>query len=254
MRKPSIFSSDYEKQMRKRKRIIIGSSLVVILVVGCFGIEIIRDQFNFTKVKNKLQAWVDEDVQEEENIIEEPAKVSEEEQIKNNYLNLKIEAENDMKLELDKDFNIINVVENKKSYQYDISTDKKSILILDSTQNIKVFSNKGEEKDYTLKTYSSPDGDSFNKDQVLKSYTNYKWHFNPKFINGEKIAYISNMPYFGLGDNQFLWVYDIKSNKHSTIWQSKGKEIKINNIGEKGLEVSIDGNTKFIDNNGNLVQ
>ena len=43
-------------------------------------------------------------------------------------------------------------------------------------------------------------------------------------------------------------------NTHFTIWASKSTEITFGQMQEKGLEVNIDGNVRYITSNGELVQ
>ena len=65
MKKPSIFSKDYEKIMRKRKRkkIIIG--ILSICIIGILVTEVAN--YDFSKLKDRLQAWVDEDKETDDN-------------------------------------------------------------------------------------------------------------------------------------------------------------------------------------------
>ncbi|MGL5086978.1 MAG: hypothetical protein ACRC68_14905, partial [Clostridium sp.] len=63
----------------------------------------------------------------------------------------------------------------------------------------------------------------------------------------------TNIPYFGTELNQYLWIIDLENSKETTLWQSKSKNITIGDIKEKGLEVTIDGNVKYVNNENNLV-
>ena len=59
MAKPSIFSRDYEKKMKRRKRrITIGIILILLVVVVAF-VKFQLPNIDFTQVKAKIQAWVD---------------------------------------------------------------------------------------------------------------------------------------------------------------------------------------------------
>lgn len=59
MKKPSIFSKDYEKIMRKRKRKRIVIGILSICIIGILVTEVAN--YDFSKLKDRLQAWVDED-------------------------------------------------------------------------------------------------------------------------------------------------------------------------------------------------
>lgn len=63
MSKPSIFSKDYEKLMKKRKRKIIIFCFLGVCVIGGITARLIYKPINFTEVKNNLQAWVDSDTE-----------------------------------------------------------------------------------------------------------------------------------------------------------------------------------------------
>lgn len=61
MRKPSIFSRDYERKMKKRRRRIAAISVVGILLIGILFMKIAAGNINTDRFKNKLQMWIAED-------------------------------------------------------------------------------------------------------------------------------------------------------------------------------------------------
>ena len=72
MAKPSIFSKDYEKKMKRRRiRITIVVSLVAI-ITGVLIYKFKIEKMDFSNVRQRLQAWVDSDKpKEEEKAVEE---------------------------------------------------------------------------------------------------------------------------------------------------------------------------------------
>lgn len=268
MGKPSIFSKDYEKKMRKRrKRIIITSIFIVlILLIGAVSVKLTISKVDMQEVRNSLQAWIDSDkndinkdeyasidIDNEENkeeIVEapkEPEAKTKELKI-NDKIVLKAEYEN-----IDGEDKFKTIQNLPENYQYDINKKKNMIIVLDDDQNIKLFNINGKEVNITKDSYTAPNGEVFNKDTVLKTYENYLWHKDIKFISDTKVAYISNVPYFGYDLNKYIWIIDLNNNNHITLWNSKSKNITFGNLEEKGLKVNIDGNEKFLNSDGNLI-
>lgn len=259
MRKPSIFSRDYEKQIKKRKRIIIVISIIVLLLVGSIIFTVTAKYFDFTNVKAKIQQWVDGDTSSE-NIIEDIPSVenSSETPIESTVklIDIKVSEDRILKVEYEDIGGVIKFKEAKEvpdGIEYNISPSRELILINDDKQNIKIINTKGEENNITKESYIAPNGEVFKKDVVQSTYNDYLWHKSAKFISDKKIVYKTNMPYFGYGLSQYLWIVDIDSKNETTLWQSKGVDITVGEIKEKGLEVIIDGNIKYINNDNNLI-
>lgn len=260
MRKPSIFSKDYERKVRKRKRILTTISIVVILLVGFITIEFTANTFDFTSVKAKIQKWIDEDKQD---VVEEPEEETQEEEepvvpivpeVK--IIELKLAEGKVLKMEYEEVNGIIKfkvATDIPVGFAYNISPSKELVVVNDDKQNISVINTKGEIKNLTKASYTAPNGEVFKKDTVQSTYKDYLWHKDVKFINDKKIVYKTNLPYFGTDLNQYLWIIDLENNKETTLWQSKSKNITVGDIKEKGIEVTIDGNVKYVNNENNLV-
>ena len=118
---------------------------------------------------------------------------------------------------------------------------------------MRVFNVEGKEVSITKDKYVAPNGEIFNKETILQTYSGYLWNVEAKFISDTKVAYITNLPYFGTDLNKYIWVVDLNDNSHKTLWNSKGKDIKFGEIKEKGLEATIDGNIKYVNSNGDLI-
>ena len=263
MKKPSIFSKDYEKIMRKRKRKKIFISILSVCIVGIIVTQFAN--YDFSKVKDRLQAWIDEDsVNYEEEIVVSDDIVNEEKEeepiveekpvekyldvtISEQPISFKLKEENSEVL-------IESVKEIPENYYINIGNNGKDAVVLDSKQNINIVYGNGEIKNVTLPEYIGPDGEKYIKDERINLYQGYIWHSTPIQISENKIVYITNIPYFGYNLNKYISVIDITNNIHSTIWTSKAKEITFGTVNEKGLEVNIDGNIRYINSNGELIQ
>lgn len=259
MRKPSIFSRDYEKQIRKRKRVIIIISIIALLLVGMVTVKFTAKAFDFTGIKAKIQQWIDGDTSDN-NIIEDVPNLEPIPEVPietvAKTMDLKVDGSRILKMEYEDVNGVIKFKDAKdvpSGIEYDISPSKELVLITDDKQNIKVFNTKGEENNVTKDSYIAPNGEVFKKEVVQSTYQDYLWHKNAKFVNDKKIVYKTNMPYFGYGLSQYLWIIDLENKSETTLWQSKGNDIIIGEINEKGLEVTIDGNVKYINNDNNLV-
>lgn len=265
MRKPSIFSKDYEKIMRKRKRKKIIFIVVFFVIVGILGSKV--SKVDFSKVKNRLQQWVDEgekiengdELAVENNGLseaEEVNKTMEEKEVpEEKYLDVTISNINiSFKLKEENSETLIDSVkETPENFNIKIWNNGKSALVLDGNQNINLVYSSGEVKNLTLPQYVGPDGDIFVKDEIINLYQGYEWHKDPVQISDNKIIYVTNIPYFGYNLSEYISVIDIENNTHTTIWNSKANKIIIGEMKDKGLEVTIDGNVKYINGNGELI-
>ena len=265
MKKPSIFSKDYEKIMRKRKRKRIVIGILSICIIGILVTEVAN--YDFSKLKDRLQAWVDEDKEkdvidqlvdndESIEIAEEQEPVVEEVPIEEKYLDVTIsDTPISFKLkEENSEMLIESVKEVPENYYIYIGNNGKDAVVLDPNQNINIVYASGEIKNVTLAQYIGPDGEVYIKDNIRNFYQGYIWHSTPVQISEKKVAYITNIPYFGYNLSKYISIIDIDSNTHSTIWASKATEIVFEQMNEKGLEVNIDGNLRYITSNGELIQ
>ena len=264
MKKPSIFSKDYEKIMRKRKRKRIVIGILSICIIGILVTEVAN--YDFSKLKDRLQAWVDEDKEKyvgdqlvdtdesiestevEEPVVEEvPSEKYLDVTISDTPISFKIKEENSQIL-------IESVKEVPENYYIYIGNNGKDAVVLDPNQNINIVYASGEIKNVTLAQYIGPDGEVYIKDNIRNLYQGYIWHSTPVQISEKKVAYITNIPYFGYNLNKYISIIDINMNTHFTIWASKATEIVFEQMNEKGLEVNIDGNLRYITSNGELIQ
>ena len=267
MKKPSIFSKDYEKIMRKRRKKKI-TLLIILSLILIFGFTKIKN-INYLLVKERLQAWIDEgknmeelladkdkDTEKDRDVqvgivdVEEKEEKKEEKIIEINLNNSKF----NMLLKINEKEEMILGFENlPNDTYYEISEDGKSAILIDGTQNLFLMDYKGGVKDITFKKYVTKEGDIFEKENILSIYEGYIWTAEARYLSDKTVVYRTNVPYFGYNLNQYVTVVNVETGSHKTLWNTKGKEINFGEFTEKGLEVKIDGNIKYIDMNTNLI-
>ena len=265
MRKPSIFSRDYERLMRKRRKRIAIISILGVLVIGILFLKMAMNSINMETLRSKVQSWIDEDNEEiqdntnktnEENKQEETVQEETPKEPEIKTMDLIVREGIILKAEYEESNGVVKfkgIKDAPSNIYYTLNQDKNLILTIDENQDMKIFNVNTKEANITKDKYVAPNGEVFNKSSVLQTYNGYLWNVEAKFITNTKVAYISNVPYFGYDLNKYIWVVDLNYNSHKTLWNSKGKEIKLGEIKEKGLEVTIDGNVKYINSNGELI-
>ena len=217
MGKPSIFSKDYDKKIKKRKKVIL--SLIIIPIIGLViflstdfkglkntGISMkkgISSNFSKTSKDDKVQKKSQEVSKEQ--IDAKKAKALQAATIAKAKANAKepsfiVSLSDGNKVTVEYDVSSANKaikgVSSTTGIVYDISPSKKSIII-QSTKNqdiLYVDVNKTS-KDITKKTYISSNNQTYSKENQLKSNPNYIWSITPKFIDEDNIAYVSELPW-----------------------------------------------------------
>lgn len=271
MAKPSIFSKDYEKRMKRRKRrtffsiiVIIAIALVVIFTNNGIGQKIKNnlkqikeetkaeeEQKNKQIVQNNKQKDIKKDVEKNRATVKKENNVSKDK-------NIEIQLENNIKIKLiyedDKNKTIKSIDLNKNSLLYDINPSKNLIVVTNpKTQNIYLVNSNGNKEDITNKQYTSTSGTVFQKDTVLASTQDYLWGVSPKFIDNDNIAYISQLPWFNK-TTKYIWIYNIKNKQHIYTENVSGEDVKIDKLTAKGLTINADGKTSFLKADGSIAQ
>lgn len=261
MAKPSIFSRDYEKKMKKRRAKIIAIISVVAIIAGVLIYKFKIENMDFSNIRTKLQAWADSDKQVEEKPKEE-AKVNEAEvkpePPKKTYIDAKLGKDLVVKCEyktVDDKKEFVSM-EDVKGLSYDISPNKQMILTLDKDQNMQLIDIDGKVKDVTRKEYVSTKGQKFHKEAILKREKKYLWSSDAKFLDDDNIVYISNLPYFGsVATNEYAWIYNIKNNTNTFARSTKGKKIEFGKVvPKKGIEIKIDKNEYVLNDKGSILK
>lgn len=254
MGKPSIFSREYEKRM-KRRRIKI-TIIICLLLAGALYAS--KDSIK-NIVYSNMQKNTAEDNKQEENKQSTPA--ASEEDVEKLPEDKVEEKSYDIALN---DINVKVIYESKdgtNKLKY-ISTDNTSISfnINPSSTGMVIFNGTSQgiwfvDADGKVEDISDMSYKSYKRDTILKKRPEYVWCTLPKFIDDENIAYFSQLPYIGKSSKKYLWVMNVKNkNKHISKTSIRGNNLQFGDIESKGLEVILDdGSSRFISvNNGSV--
>ncbi|MBU3177199.1 hypothetical protein KPL47_12655 [Clostridium estertheticum] len=257
MKKPSIFSKDYDRRIKKRKKVIL--SLIIIPIIGL----IIFLNIDFKGLMNKGTTSTSS---KDDKVQKKPEEVSHKQ---TNAQKAKItQAAIAAKASVDKssfiatmpdgqkvtiEYNgaaankIIKGISNAKDILYDISPSKK-LIVIQSTKNqdiIYVDINKIS-KDITKKIYTSSNNQNYSKEEQLKNNPDYIWSITPKFIDEDNIAYVSELPWMNEKKVQYIWKLNLKDNVHMQVQPASGMKITFGDSTAKGLEANIDGDVVYV--------
>lgn len=272
MGKPSIFSREYERKMKRRKRNIIFFSLIIAVLACAAALKFVYDPVNFGNVKANIQAWIDSDtasngetvskdneIKEKDDVIEEKSEMAEEEKAPaEEYLDIPQSSGNTAQAVYieengEKEFTEVRNLDN--GVTFDISPLKKQLIICDVNAQITLYNIDGTNKIVSKDQYVSSSGSVFTKDNALQNKPDYLWNSNPKFVNEQNVIFVTNRPYFGTAAvKQYLWMTDIESGIDKIFWDLAAADIKIGSKEEKGLKITVDGRDYFIAEDGNYVQ
>ncbi|MDR3596381.1 hypothetical protein [Clostridium sp.] len=268
MGKPSIFSREYEKKMKKRRTSIIIISFAILLVISALIVKVICNPIDYKNIKNNIQAWIDSDtanIGEKKQVTDEDVNNSEEapkEEVKKpveEYLTITLASGNVAKaiyaddIKNEKAFKTLD--SNDKGVGFDISPSGKQMIVIDTNSEITLYNVDGTSKVVSKERYVSTSGGVFTKEATIQSNQAYLWNVNPKFISDDKIIFVTNRPYFGNGNlKQYLWMTDITNDADKIFWELAGQDIEIGTKEEKGVKVTVDGQIHYIDKDGNNIQ
>ncbi|MGH4118377.1 hypothetical protein [Clostridium sp.] len=271
MRRPSIFSKDYEKQVKKRRKKIFLMILVPIIGLSIFlitdfdsmlnkGISV-KESINNIFTNKSKQDTVDgenkaAEVQKKEEVIKQQPEVTEKVAIENEIFAITLSdgQKISVKYNVKAAVKSIEGISDSKGISYDISPSKKSIVIQSKiNQDILYFDVNKISKDITKKSHTSSKGKVFYKEDKIKKDPNYVWSIMPKFIDEDNIVYVSELPWMNEEATQYIWKVNLKSNVHSQVKPAKGKSITFKNITSKGLETIIDSEAYHITSTGKIL-
>ncbi len=263
MGRPSIFSKEYEKKMKKRKKMIF---IGVIIITFCSGVFLFIGMENTKNIKNSVtKIFQREDKELAKTAIEpekEVVKTAEEgeqkkkEEPENKYFEVKMSQGEAVKVFYEESSGVkkISTVSGKDYSNFDINPSQSQIIFVDgNTQDLKLIDVNGTEKLLTKPFYITKSGQKYTKEAILSQFTNMIWSAQAKFIDDTHIAYISNLPYFRSGVlDQYVWIVDITTAEHKPLMDVKGKEIKFYQTKGGVLEIEVDGVKKLLNVNGHL--
>jgi hypothetical protein len=253
MSKPSIFSSDYEKKMkRRRKRKILFFTLLTIIFLiaflGKYNVISFQKSRNFKDMVIKIffskeVKNIDDKLNKEENINDYNntyVNSNEKNKLLENTPNIEENIEHRKKENLNKEEKvnftlgdgqnieiIFNIEDNDKRFksisgsdkiQYDINPARNGLVVFNITnQDITYIDIDMNKKDITKRQYVSTSKKVYSKKEQLKKNPKYIWHSTPKFVDDYNLVYISELPWMNEKHNKYVWIYNIKNNKHINI-------------------------------------
>lgn len=271
MGKPSIFSSNYKRKMRRR-RIFIGLITACIILAVTATWLLTKDSFkkkitdiktDFLTKENERSKQIDKESKNKENLNKKqneaktPAEKTIEEKKEQGY---DLALANGSKIKVvyegqgeEKKFKHILPLESKT--QYDISPNGKAAVVFDDKiQRVKYIDISGKVTDITRNQYVSNSGNVvINRDEWLQSKPDYIWCTSPKFIDDNNIAYISQLPWLNKS-TKYIWITNSKGSNHVYVTSVNGENIKFNNIDPKGLSTTIDGNVFYLKSTGEVIK
>ena len=239
MGKPSMFSSNYHREIRRRRIINTLLILLSLLVIGM----IVFNKQTITYF-NKFKASVNTPVKRNAKQIEgsknntgknkqdsakpKPAEQKPAEPAKNNgsftfafpdntSVSIEYTQENDEK-------KFTGISQNNNGITYDIRDDGKAITFdYPKTSDIWIFNIDGSSKKLNPDFYKSTGGNGkiFKKSDILERYSNYMWAAKPKFLKDGRILYQSYVPWFRKTNNCILWAVSADGTSNRMILDTK---------------------------------
>lgn len=280
MARPSIFSREYERKMRRRKR---RAAIILICLICSAGIFleggnlrgmfksnlVIGKNFNFygllkgiNKDNKQIATKVNKDI-DEKNLSRAADNTVQPQNVEDKGYDISLNGGNKVKAvyEENKDgvkrFKYITPMEGAT---FNINPSGTGMIILDNnTQSMIYVDIDGTARPINDFKYVSSKGDEFPKEEILKANENYIWCSSPRFVDDNYVAYISQLPWFNSKNTKYIWVVNAKDpnikdrNNHICLENLSGDNLKIGNISDKGLEIDTDNGVRYIKFNGQSI-
>ncbi|SEF84523.1 hypothetical protein SAMN05660865_01164 [Caloramator fervidus] len=238
MGKPSIFSRDYEKIMRRRRINMILFILLIISIIYFFGDKF----FNINFLKGIK--FGNQNEKKSSSLVKKDLKNDYKTENSVNIIKYKKEDGSFIQIYVDKD-KIVDIKDPSGNTNFDISDDK-TFVVFDDIKSGKIIMfdtvNFTEiSKDY----YRSPKlGKIFYRKDILKSNPNYIWAAKPYILSDKKVIFISQLPYFKKNSQLYLWILDLKTKNSKRISSLSIKDV--NSVEyipySEGLKIKIENN------------
>ena len=283
MKKPSMFSKDYHKEMKNRRIKILLLIIVPIIGLTIFSITDFNGLFNKgismkKGINNVLLNKSKKDIKEKENKVAEVQKKSEQvDKTQSNSQKVKapvkapvkkVSEDNKVFLvslsdgqKISIQYNVVGSekkikgVKGAKDISYDISPSKKSIVVQSTNnQDLLYFNVNKISKDITRKVHTSTKGQIISKENQLQRQPNYVWSITPKFIDEDNVVYVSELPWINKKAVQYIWKVNLKNNDYTQVKEAFGESVTFKNMTSKGLETLIDGDVLYINSSGEVIK
>ena len=251
MGKPSIFSKDYEKKMRRRK-LRFALSFIALVIIVTAGITAFKRQLtaNTKKPVSQTTQKSEKPKTEVQNQSEKPA-------VKEEGLDFKLDDGTSLKAvyEVNGDSKTFKYLSPKESgTYYNINPSGNKMVVLDKkVQKILLIDINGNITDITNPSYTSSSGAVITKENVIAQNSSYIWCDTPTFVDDSNIAYISQLPWLNR-TTKYVWIENPESKQNTYINSISGENIKFEALDTKGLGMTIDGSVLYLTPNGGISQ
>ncbi|SHK16041.1 hypothetical protein SAMN02745248_01924 [Hathewaya proteolytica DSM 3090] len=269
MKKVSIFSKDYEKIMKRRKRIraiaivIISIALLIggILYLNLDSLKKLIAKKNNVDPKGNITEIV-KDISSKENTKVEDISADKDE-IKEKVKEDKVEErtavlENGFKIDytVDTKTQSIDKLKEDGNYTYQLSQDKKmAIVFFNKTSQLFSLNEGGIVKNLSYDLFVTTKGKRVSRNDFLKQNPSFIWMESPRLYK-DKVYYATKLPNLNNNNRYFLWICDVSTGKHRGIFNNnyRANKIQMGQITSKGLEIILDGKARYFNENGTEVK
>jgi hypothetical protein len=217
MAKPSIFSRNYEQQM-KRRRINMILFILIIICASYFGAKYYMDKRGIVLFKSKPKVTDQKNNNENSKVTITPTKAAEQGSSQNvsvtptpgEYFEYKLSDGKSCRAEYNKaagNLQFTGLNTDGGDVFFDISADKSYIVFEDiKGGNIILCNSSGTFKVINPAVYKSKStGKVIDKVETMKAKPEYNWARKPHFTTDNKVIYISDLPYLKSQGNLYIW-------------------------------------------------
>ncbi len=264
MRRPSMFSKDYYKVMKRRK---ITAWVLIILAVIFVGFFILIDGSSYIKEfakgikSSQKKQIVDKNIPtptesptNDGAIDDKSGKDTKKEEGKYEFsisdgvkISILYTKENE-------EFKFTGIEPEDKGVFFDIRSDGKAIVFDNPvTSDIYICNENGEIKkvnpDYYKQSGKLGNGAKFYKKDIMAKYQNkYVWASKPKFLKDNRIIYQSNLPWFKTENTIYIWIIDSDGNNNKNLFDTKQSQPATYKMADDGkLIVEYGGNKRLVE-------
>lgn len=262
-RKPSIFSKNYQKRIRRRKRRYI-TLIVVVIVIFALGITFFYKGDSLQGIKeffNKENSQVEgnegtgnaPESPNEDGTTVTPEKEEKESSIENYEVTLESGEKIKVTYKISDEGKKIQIVDSGLNIKSYVSPSQKKLLILnEEKQDIFILNEDRKLLKITNPKYVSTENQTFTKESVLSFNPSYKWISGASFIDDNHVAYASALPWINEGEDLYLWIVDLSTGIHKGYYNIKGKNFVFKEAVENGLTIQVDGKDMIVNGSGSV--
>lgn len=265
MRRPSMFSKDYYKIMRRRK---ITAGVLIVSAMIFVGLFIFNDgSFSYIKEFAKsIKSPQKKQVVDKNNPTPSEGQTKDgttedkpDQNIKKEEGQYEFNISDNVKINIlytkeNEEFKFTGIKPEDKGVFFDIRSDGKAIVFDNPiTSDIYICNANGEIKklntDFYKQSGKSGNAPKFYKKDIMAKYQNkYIWASKPKFLKNNQIVYQSNLPWFKTENTIYIWIIDSDGNNNKNLFDTKQSQPAVYKMTDDGkLIVEYGGNKRFVE-------